>query len=572
MSRGRNMGDQGLLSIARHGRDLSLNPAVDAGVEDVEREGAAGEDLVVKSFQVEPGPQLLFGAFAQLADLELAELVAACLAGAGDVSVGLGLDGGFVDGMGVAHVLYHLIAAPAHVVNAGVYHQTHSPEQFRAEAAVVGARVLVEADLLAEFLGVEAPALGVRGVPPVLAELGQAGEGLLDGDLEVVAGNALMIGNGLVVDVAAVGGVGDCNGDAAGTLAVGCSALVVGCGRSLEGRDGLDGDGGFGQEVEKLRQVRLHLGDVLAEVLDDGFSGDGLVPGVVFDVVAEAGEIPVAVGLGEGGHLSGDAVDLLEADLVDLGGSEVSGGEAAKGGLVAPLAAAEGVDGKRGAGVGDVVRGDESGELLVGRENLVVDRGGDLVRETILFGVGKVCGEFLERKDEWVGRDDSFGLAGNLFGDEVDGDEVIVDAGAKDFFGLEECLGDLVKARDVVFVMLDGVEWHGKRKVGEVGMDASTATRGAEGHLVLFEVIVFDALLELAEEEIVGDQVLLGEARGIDGFDAGQIGELALVPGSRGGEGVVAEQVVVAVVTDGSREDRIHLEAGLPGVVKDGVL
>jgi len=81
MSRGRNMGDQGLLSIARHGRDLSLNPAVDAGVEDVEREGAAGEDLVVKSFQVEPGPQLLFGAFAQLADLELAELVAACLAG-----------------------------------------------------------------------------------------------------------------------------------------------------------------------------------------------------------------------------------------------------------------------------------------------------------------------------------------------------------------------------------------------------------------------------------------------------------------------------------------------------------
>jgi len=55
----------------------------------------------------------------------------------------------------------------------------------------------------------------------VLAELGQAGEGLLDGDLEVVAGNTLMIGDSLVVDVAAVGGVGDSNGDAARTLAVG---------------------------------------------------------------------------------------------------------------------------------------------------------------------------------------------------------------------------------------------------------------------------------------------------------------------------------------------------------------
>jgi len=42
----------------------------------------------------------------------------------------------------------------------------------------------------------------------VLAEFGQAGEGLLDGNLQVVAGNALVVGDGFVVDVAAVGGVG----------------------------------------------------------------------------------------------------------------------------------------------------------------------------------------------------------------------------------------------------------------------------------------------------------------------------------------------------------------------------
>ena len=34
-------GDQELLSIARHGGELGLNPAVDARVEEVEREGAA---------------------------------------------------------------------------------------------------------------------------------------------------------------------------------------------------------------------------------------------------------------------------------------------------------------------------------------------------------------------------------------------------------------------------------------------------------------------------------------------------------------------------------------------------
>ena len=138
-------------------------------------------------------------------------------------------------------------------MNAGVYDQAHSPEQFRAEPAVVGARVLVEADLLAQLLGIETPAFGVRRVSSVLAELGQAGERLLDGDLEVMTGNALMVGNGLVIDVATVGRVGDGDRDAAGTFAVWSSALVVGGSGCLEGRDGLDGDSGLRQEVEELR-------------------------------------------------------------------------------------------------------------------------------------------------------------------------------------------------------------------------------------------------------------------------------------------------------------------------------
>jgi hypothetical protein len=120
--------------------------------------------------------------------------------------------------------------------------------------------------------------------------------------------------------------------------------------------------------------------------------------------------------------------------------------------------------------------------------------------------------------------------------------------------------------------MLDGVEGHGEREVGQVGVDAASAAGRAERHLVFFEVVVFDALLELAEEEVVRDEVLLGKACGIDGLDASKVGEIALVAVSGGGERVIAELVVVAIVPDGGSEGGVQLESGLPGVVEEGVL
>ena len=99
-------------------------------------------------------------------------------------------------------------------------------------------------------------------------------------------------------------------------------------------------------------------------------------------------------------------------------------------------------------------------------------------------------------------------------------------------------------------------------------MDASPAAGCAEGHLVLFEVVVFNALLKLAKEEVVGDQVLLGKAGRINRLDPGEVREIALVPGRGRGERVVAELIVVSVVTHGSSQDGIHLEGGLPGVVE----
>ena len=52
---------------------------------------------------------------------------------------------------------------------------------------------------------------------------------------------------------------------------------------------------------------------------------------------------------------------------------------------------------------------------------------------------------------------------------------MIAHAGAQNVLGLEEGVGNLVQASDVVFVVLHRVEWHGKREVGHTHMNASAA-------------------------------------------------------------------------------------------------
>src|SRR5215813_8063244 len=329
-----------------------------------------------------------------------------------------------------------------------------------------------------------------------------------------MAGDTLVISERLIVDIAAVSGVGDGNRDAAGTLSVRRTALIVSCGGGLEGRNGLDGYGGLGQEMEELGQMGLHPGDVLAEIFDDGFGRDRTILGVGFDVGAERGEVAVAVGLREGGHLGGDAIDLFQADLVDLGGGEVRCGEAAGSDLVAAFAASKGVDRERGPRVKDVLRCDKGGEPLIGGKDFVVDGGVDLFGEPFLLGIGEAGGELLKREDERVRGNYAFRLARHLFGDKSDGHQVILYSGTEDFLGLKEGPRNLVKPRNIVLVMLDGVERHGEREVGEADMDAPAAAGGAERHFELFEVIVCDSLLELAEEKVVGDTVLLGKPDG----------------------------------------------------------
>src|ERR1039457_53337 len=76
----------------RSARLLRGNPAVGPGVEQVHRQGAAGEHLVVERAQVELRTQFLLCTIAKFAELELADLVGEALPRPRDVAVCLGLD------------------------------------------------------------------------------------------------------------------------------------------------------------------------------------------------------------------------------------------------------------------------------------------------------------------------------------------------------------------------------------------------------------------------------------------------------------------------------------------------
>jgi hypothetical protein len=204
-----------------------LNPGGNFGVEDVEGQGAGVDDLVVEGADVEFRAEGLLRAGAEFENLQLADFVAESLGGSGDIAVDFGVDGGVVEtGVGV-EVVDHLLAGPVLGVDAGVNDEPDAPEIVGFEAAEVGVRILIKADVFAQMLGVESPAFGVGSVVEVFAELGQAGELLGDGDLQVVAGQALVIRDGFDAGEGAVLPVIGVDEDGAGTAAIGCALFVV---------------------------------------------------------------------------------------------------------------------------------------------------------------------------------------------------------------------------------------------------------------------------------------------------------------------------------------------------------
>src|SRR5438477_11876638 len=168
---------------------LLAAPADEAPFQHIERKGSGVQHRVVEAPHVEEPTQLLPRPLPQLQDLQLPDLVRERLRRHGDVAVGLHLYVELVDGRVRVEEIDDLLPVPALRVQSGVDDETDRAEHLVLETPEVAVGVLVEADLLAEPLGVERPALDERGVEGLLADRRQALELLRDRDLEVVAGD-----------------------------------------------------------------------------------------------------------------------------------------------------------------------------------------------------------------------------------------------------------------------------------------------------------------------------------------------------------------------------------------------
>src|SRR5882762_8865096 len=134
-----------------------------------------------------------------------------------------------------------------------------------------------------------------------------------------------MVGDRFVVDQWALREVGRSDDDAAGTLTVRSAGDIVSCGGGLEARDRLDSYRRLGKEGEEFGQFGLHLGYVVAKVVENLLRGGGFVFGNSFERCAERGEVREALFFCDYRHLGLYAFDFAEAELVDLARSHVRG-------------------------------------------------------------------------------------------------------------------------------------------------------------------------------------------------------------------------------------------------------
>ncbi len=194
--------------------------------------------------------------------------------------------------------------------------------------------------------------------------------------------------------------------------------------------------------------------------------------------------------------------------------------------FVALLAVWQRGDCEGGAALRGVFGTEESCERFVGGNDVSIDGVCDLPGQALLVFSRDVRRILLCRLEERVGVDDALTLDGQLLQEKSHGHELVLYAGAKDFGGLAEDARDLVKAGNVVFVVLDRVERNGQRQIRQAGMDAILLV---DWHLELFEVEVGDTLFEDTSEEVVRELVLIGEAGTRSGFKAGKEGLVSLV-------------------------------------------
>src|SRR4051812_21365764 len=85
-------------------------------------------------------------------------------------------------------------------MEAGIYDQADGAQHLVLQTSVIAVWVLIEADLFAEPFGIKRPTFLIGGVSTLLTKWRQRRQFLRDGNLHVVAGDALVISRRFIRD------------------------------------------------------------------------------------------------------------------------------------------------------------------------------------------------------------------------------------------------------------------------------------------------------------------------------------------------------------------------------------
>ena len=475
----------------------------------------------------------------------------------------------------LGQVVEHLLARPAQGVYSGVDDEPAGPPDLVGQAAEVAVRILVDARLEPEVLGVEPPPLAKGREVVVAAEIGTRVHLGRERVLEVMTRHRLVQGERFERVEGPAGEVVRVDPVDAGLDAVvrGGHVAAGGVLRRHVVRDRLDRVGDPRQGREEGRQLAVHrLGD-------PGGALQQLLRGLRIEARIGAQEVEeLGVGTLEAGladhflHLGPDPRDLAEADLVHLLRRQVEGGEPAHlvrvvGLPVRQVGGADGLPGPR-----QVLADEEVVETLVGRHDRVRNRGLGIGQDPLAVHLSHRRRHLLERRPE--------GAVLRVV-DDVGGDRVLValeghsrqgeaalDPRAHVALLLLEVGRDRPHPGDVVVVVVRCPERHRAMHPGEPHVEAGVRV---ERHLVAAELEALHAAPKLALEHPGVDPVRRAEPGNVDLIEAPQHIAAPFHPAPDRLEAHVRQLVVPAVIADARRELRALDEPGRPVLVEQGV-
>src|ERR1051326_588464 len=117
--------------------------------------------------------------------------------------------------------------------------------------------------------------------------------------------------------------------------------------------------------------------------------------------------------------------------------------------------------------------------------------------------------------------------------------------------------------------MLDRVEWHSQRQIGQTGMNTGLLV---DRHLVLFETKIAGALLQHANQQVVRELILIGKPRSRDRLQSGQKRFVGLMVPHDGIERIVIQLVVITVIAESGGALRIIAQIRLVLLVEESLL